>query len=103
GIAYHGDAGALALAARDRAVPRFVASRFAQRGVALPALVGEDETCRAVANAWHARMHAAATLRFRFNEDVLRDSPRTLAAPGRPRPATVAETELVIEWLLAFR
>ncbi len=76
--------------------------RLLQEQQALPGVIAALPELEAFVGAWTSANDLDATRVFRHGVYELRDVLPVPAAPGRPRPVTPEDRDLVIPWMVAF-
>ena len=91
----------LAQPSSDAALDALV-DRLLQERQTLPGVVAAIPELEAFVGAWTSANDLDATRLFRHGVYELRDVLPVPAAPGRPRPVTPEDRDLVIPWVVAF-
>jgi uncharacterized protein len=76
--------------------------RLLQEGQDLPGVTAAIPEIEAFVGAWTAARDVDAVLAQRQGIYEVREVQPTPTAPGAPRPATPADRELVVSWMMAF-
>ena len=102
GVAMHTPPFPLALAPMPPGGPALLAAELADVGRHLPGVSGTVAEARAFAAAWAARVGVAVRTGRGMRMYELDRVITPEGVPGRARPATAADRDLLVEWTLAF-
>jgi GNAT superfamily N-acetyltransferase len=93
--------GVLVTAGPDRACA-MIAADMAARARAPNSVVGPLASCESFARSWRERTGQAHVLRFHLRHFELTQSPPVFAASGRARMPLDSETDMLVDWIVAF-